>query len=399
VATPYESEFIEFKRGMPSAGDLAKEIVAFANGAGGEIYLGVEKDGTVVGITVTPEMLDRIQNICNTIEPPIVPRLEPRTITGQEVLVITVVEGDRKPYLVGGRCYVRAGSTTRPATRDEIFRLGYQYRLLRYDEQPTTGAAYDDLDPTQVDRYVQRRAEVRGTASPVPSNRQQLLRNLNALTEVGEDLIPTRGGLLVFGRDPQKLLPHSEIRLARFKGVEMGDFIDRADLRGTLPGMIDEAEKFVQRNIRLIGFREGFQRVDRLEYPLAAVREAITNAVAHRDYAIEDSTIRVAIFDDRIEVYSPGGLPPGVTVDNIEGNHVLRNRIIANLLYDMGYIEKWGSGVIAMKQAMQAWGLPAPKFEDFGTVRVTLYGPGKEAVEELVRPDARKLKEAGFLRW
>jgi ATP-dependent DNA helicase RecG len=399
MATPYESEFIEFKRGMPSAGDLAKEIVAFANGAGGEIYLGVKKDGTVVGITVTPELLDRIQSICNTIEPPIMPRLETRAIKGQEVLVIAVVEGDRKPYLVGGRCYVRAGSTTRPATRDEIFRLGYQYRLLRYDEQPTPGTTYDDIDPTQVGRYLQRRAEIRGLAGPVTSDRRQLLRNLDVLTEVGGDLIPTRGGLLVFGRDPQRLLPHSEIRLARFKGVEMGDFIDRADLRGTLPEMIDEAEKFVQRNIRLIGFREGFQRVDRLEYPLAAVREAITNAVAHRDYAIEDSTIRVAIFDDRIEVYSPGGLPPGVTVDNIEGNHVLRNRIIANLLYEMGYIEKWGSGVIAMKQAMRTWGLPAPKFEDFGTVRVTLYGPGKEAVEELVRPHARKLKEAGFSRW
>jgi ATP-dependent DNA helicase RecG len=399
MATPYESEFIEFKRGMPSAGNLAKEIVAFANGAGGEIYLGVEKDGKAVGITVKPELLDRIQNICNTIEPPIMPRLEIRDIEGQEVLVIIVVEGDRKPYLVGGRCYVRAGSTTRPATRDEIFRLGYQYRLLRYDEQPTPGATYDDMDPTQVNRYLQRRAEVRGTAGLVPSDHRQLLRNLNALTEVGGDLIPTRGGLLVFGRDPQKLLPHSEIRLARFRGLEMGDFIDRADLRGTLPEMIDEAEKFVQRNIRLIGLREGFQRVDRLEYPLAAVREAITNAVAHRDYAIEGSTIRVAIFDDRIEVYSPGGLPPGVTVDNIEGNHVLRNRIIANLLYDMGYIEKWGSGVIAMKRAMRAWGLPDPSFEDFGTVRVTLYGPGKEAAEKLVRPHGRELKEAGFPRW
>ena len=107
MATPYESEFIEFKRGMPSAGDLAKEIVAFTNGAGGEIYLGVEKDGTVVGITVTPELLDRIQNICNTIEPPIVPRLEPRTIKGQEVLVIAVVEGDRKPYLEIGRASCR----------------------------------------------------------------------------------------------------------------------------------------------------------------------------------------------------------------------------------------------------------------------------------------------------
>jgi ATP-dependent DNA helicase RecG len=399
MVTPYESEFIEFKRGMPSAGALAKEIVAFANGAGGEIYLGVEKDGTVVGITVTPELLDRIQSICNTIEPPITPRLETRTMKGQEVLVIAVAEGDRKPYLVDGRCYVRAGSTTRPATRDEIFRLGYQYRLLRYDEQPAPGATYDDIDPTQVDRYLQRRVEVRGMAGPVPSDRRQLLRNLDALTKVGEELIPTRGGLLVFGREPQKFLPHSEIRLARFKGVEMGNFVDRADLRGTLPEMIDEAEKFVRRNIRLIGVREGFQRVDRLEYPLVAVREAITNAVAHRDYAIEDSTIRVAIFDDRIEVYSPGGLPPGVTVDNIEGNHVLRNRVIANLLYDMGYIEKWGSGVIAMKRAMRAWGLPDPKFEDFGTVRVTLYGPGKEAVEELVRLDARKLKEAGFPRW
>jgi len=169
--------------------------------------------------------------------------------------------------------------------------------------------------------------------------------NLGALAEEGDELVPTKGGLLFFGRDPQRFIPHSEVRIARFKGTTMGHFIDSADLRGTLPEMIDEAERFIRRNTRVAAKVVGFKRREVTEYPYEAVREAICNAVCHRDYFMDGSTVRIMIFDDRIEVNSPGPLPPGVTVENIDRKHVLRNKLIANYLYDIYYIEKWGTGI------------------------------------------------------
>lgn len=173
----------------------------------------------------------------------------------------------------------------------------------------------------------------------------------------------------------------------------------------TIPQMIDEAEKFVTRNtrhgVRVVGFRH----VNVHEYPVEAIREAITNALCHREWGLVGSQVRVAIFDDRIFVDSPGRLPPGVTLENIERVHVLRNPIIAQLLYDIEYIENWGSGIPRMKRAMREYNLPLPVFEEPGPdFTVTCYGPGEQFMRELeARPEwmtglnARQIKTVEYL--
>jgi ATP-dependent DNA helicase RecG len=209
------------------------------------------------------------------------------------------------------------------------------------------------------------------------------------LTTVGNMLVPTVAGVLLFGKDPQQFLPHATLRIARFLGTDMSTFLDQADIRGTIPQMIDEAEKFAARNTRH-GIRiVGFKHVNVHEYPIEAIREAITNALCHRDWGYAGMQVRVAIFDDRIFVDSPGRLPPGVTLENIEHVHVLRNPIIAQLLYDINYIENWGSGILRMKKAMHEHHLASPIFHEPGpSFTVTFHGPEERFMRDLeTRPE------------
>jgi ATP-dependent DNA helicase RecG len=320
-------------------------VAAFANTEGGHLLFGVRDSGEIIGVTVGRTTRERVVNmIRDNTDPVLYPSVEYVEVQGTTVIVATVEESDNKPHLAFGRAYRRVGAVDVQMTRDEYERLLLQRRQVEFDCQLVEAATYADLDEAKLEWYIRQRAERRGVRAPATSPQETLI-NLGALVGEGGELVPTKGGLLFFGGDPQRFIPHSEVRIARFKGTTMGHFIDSADLRGTLPAMIDEAEHFIRRNTRVAAKVVGFKRREISEYPYEAVREAICNAVCHRDYFMDGSTVRIMIFDDRIEVNSPGPLPPGVTVENIDRKHVLRNKLIANYLYDIYYIEKWGTGI------------------------------------------------------
>ena len=245
----------------------------------------------------------------------------------------------------------------------------------------------------RVNWYLERRAEKKGVEPPKVTF-DQILINVGAAVKRNKKIDPTNAGILFFGVEPQRFLPHSEVKLARFKGTTMTEFIDRVELHAPLPELIDEAEKFVRRNTRMATKIVEFEQVNIAEYPYEAIREAITNAVAHRDYFFTGASIRVMIFDDRIEVESPGGLPEGVTLMNLEGSHVLRNERIANLLYDIGYIEKWGTGIKRMKDSMSTHGLKEPRFEERERFfKVTFHGPSDEILNLVKSKDIVNLRD------
>ena len=177
----------------------------------------------------------------------------------------------------------------------------------------------------------------------------------------------------------------------------MTEFIDRATLEGSLPELIDDTELFVRKNTRAAAKVIDFERINIPEYPYAAIREAVANAVAHRDYSFSSAVVRVMIFDDRVEVESPGRLPKGVDIKHLEGRHVPRNETIAQLLYDIGYIEKFGTGIRRMREEMRAHGLQEPLFREDGEFfKVTFYGPG-EKILDLAKPQRGvDLKEMGL---
>lgn len=268
--------------------------------------------------------------------------------------------------------------------------------LSTFDQQLLTAASLSDLSEARVQWFLEQRETKRGVRMPA-LRFPEVMTTLGAAREHEGKLAPTFGGMLFFGREPQAWLPQSQIRVARFQGTTTTSFIDRADLQGTVPEMIEAAEQFIRRNTRTAAKVVGLRRREVAEYPIEALREALCNAVCHRDYQLAGAEIRVMIFSDRIEINSPGGLPQGVNLANLERAHVLRNPVLANFLYESFYIEKWGTGIARMKSLMSAHGLSEPKFEDLGDFfAVTFYGPGERILELIPHEGVTDLKAMGL---
>ena len=223
-----------------------------------------------------------------------------------------------------------------------------------------------------------------GLPGTVGEGWQRVLLERGCLAQRGGELVPTYAGILLFGRQPQRFLRNAAITLIRYPGAAMGDDFVRDDALGPLPAQIRRAEAFVAANMRR-GLRiSGLLHAEVTEYPLAVVREAIVNAVAHRDYAIRGDDVRVLMFSDRMEIYSPGRLPGHVTLDNLLTERFSRNEAIVQGLSDLGFVERLGYGIDRIFAAMGEAGLPAPVFEEtVAGFRVTLIGRG----DDLVSPE------------
>ena len=399
-----ESQNVELKRAASSAKDLAREIVAFANTCGGVIVIGVDDNGEVMGVRDSRKAEQVITNALNhNCRPSISASIRQVDVSGKNLVVIEVPEGMKKPYEANHVVYLRTGSSTRPASREEKQDMYAAGVKEGYDLLLVKDATLDDFSKEEVIQYMKRRNARLNT--PIEPYSEALLKKLSAVVQINEALRPTVSGILLFGREPQSFSETrlGYIRLARFKGKEVGTFIDQLDVYGTLTSQIDEAMRFVERNIRFGWTTEKLPREKRYEYPLPVIKEAITNACAHRDY-YQNATILVSIFDDRIAVQSPGSLPQGVTVENLERECKRRNNNICQRLFEMGYIEAWGMGIDMMNREMQAVGLPRPVYEDTGaSFIVTLIGPGEKwmAERETRLPDGlneRQKKAVEYIR-
>jgi len=234
---------------------------------------------------------------------------------------------------------------------------------------------------------------------------EQALLELGCGKLVNGEFVINNSGLLFFAKEPQRMLPGVFIRCSRLKGT---NFIDKQKIAGNLRGMVDKAMAFVKRNTRVAAKFDGFKRIDIEEYPYTAIREAIVNAVCHRDYCIENNVF-VNIFDDKVEVISPGPIPNNLTVEEIRGKSIPRNRVILELFERLGsdYVERTGTGFNRMDKLMLEHGLKKPQYEaNQAFVEITFYGPG-EKIFDLVRPsnetDLRELglneRQARALEW
>jgi ATP-dependent DNA helicase RecG len=245
-----------------------------------------------------------------------------------------------------------------------------------FESQPVRDAGWGDLDQQKISRYLQSVPALQALPA------QEALLKRGCLVEHDGRLLPTFGGLLLFAADVERSV-HSEVLVVRYAGREMSDEFVREDIRDTLPEQVRRVESAVLANLRTGARIDSLQREERLEYPLKAVREAIVNAVAHRDYSLRGDDIRVSIFTDRIEFYSPGRLPGHVTVQNIVDERFSRNQVLVQILSDMGFIERLGYGIDRMIKLMADEGLPLPQFRETANgFVVTLYGPGEEFVSQ-----------------
>jgi predicted HTH transcriptional regulator len=367
-----EGKTLEFKRDLSSPLGVLRTIVAFANTAGGVLLLGVEdRTAHVRGVSDALALEERIANlISDSIAPRIVPDIEILPWRRTQVLAIQVYPSYARPhYLVKGGLekgtYVRVGSTNRRADTELIEELRRVARGESFDEQPLP-----ELDSEAVDFLA--------ASESCASIRELEHRDLETLRRVTTNQgrkVPTVGGILLFGRERHRLFPDAWIQAGRFGGTDRTSILDQSEIRSYPVSAIEEAVAFIEKHA-FIGVEIGrIRRKDRWNLPPTAIREAVINAVAHADYGQRGAPIRIAIFDDRLEIENPGLLPFGLTVEDLpHGVSKLRNRVIGRVFHALGLVEQWGSGIQRMISACRDAGLAPPEFEELATrFRVTIH--------------------------
>jgi ATP-dependent DNA helicase RecG len=361
----HEGKTLEFKRDLSSPANVLKTIVAFANSAGGVLVIGIEdRTRNVKGVAAPLDVQERLANILTSgIAPPLLPAIEVWPWRDKEVVVVEVYPSSCPPHhlIAEGMergTYVRVGASNR--TADETLReeLRRTARNEAYDELPVPTLSSDAIDFRAASELF----------VPIRKLKRQDMESLHLLTRHQRRLVPTNGGILLLGVRRAALFPDAWVQVGRFSGTTRTRILDTGEIHDYPAAAIPKAVDFVQKHA-LRSFRiEGVRREEHWTIPLPAVREAITNAVTHSDYSQRGAPIRVQIFDDRVEVESPGLLPFGLTVDDIQaGVSKLRNRVIGRVFKELGLIEQWGSGIGRMIDACRDQGLPRPEFTEIGT--------------------------------
>ncbi len=368
-----ENSGVEFKRDerrrRTFAEDFAKEVVALSNLKGGKILIGVEDNREITGVS-SEKNEEWAMNICRTlVKPGVIPYYEEIEIDGKRVAVVHIDMGFSKPYYVqkGERriYHIRVGTTSREATREELSRLFQSSGAYHYDIAPVATSSYEDIDKGEIHNYLKKYRQI-DSEEFSDIELKNLLINADILKRTDYGEVPTVAGLLLFGKEPQRFLPQSGISFAYFIGKEVSsELLDRRTNSGTLPMLIEETVKTIQRNLKHPSTIKGLKRREKI-IPKEVLREVVTNAVAHRDYSITGAEIRVYMFDDRIEVRSPGALPNTMTIEKMKvGSYpVHRNPLIAQYLRDLRFIDKLGRGIPMVLKKMKEAGFPSPELKE-----------------------------------
>jgi ATP-dependent DNA helicase RecG len=368
-----EDSFCEFKSAATSNRDLAKELCAFLNAGGGRVLIGVEDDKTLSGLGTWSE--ERVMDVArSSLDPAPVPQWQVVELSGVRVAVVSVDQGTEKPYAVGGgegkQYYMRVGSTSRPATREELIRLTQASGAVQADLRPVPGSTIGDLDEAALEwRFGNRRTV--GWSGLDEAARARVLTSAEIL-HTNESL--TVGGLVCFGAAPLSRLPHAEVVCAAYGGsVVARELVDRGRAGGRVEQQVDVAADFVRRNMRVGSTVEGVHRVEEPRPSDLVIREVIANAVAHRDYSI-GAPVQLRVFTDRLEVLSPGALPNGMTPEAMRlGASVRRNPFIVQYLAERGVVDALGRGILLATEESLERGLPQPGIDvGEGFVQVTV---------------------------
>jgi len=263
-----------------------------------------------------------------------------------------------------GRVLIRSGDHNRPLGGQEILRLASAKSTGDYESEAVHGATRDTFNREMIEEYLAKRAE--RTKRPYNGKVEDLLLEIGAITEDGQ---PTVIGILLFTEYPQQWLPQSSVVFAKFVGTTprgesgLAGYTRREELTGPLPRLIESAWNLIWSEMAVSAVVKGLEREERTEYPQFAVREAIVNAICHRDYRLRGRRIELRMYSDRLEVISPGGLPGFITVENIKDEHFSRNPRIVNGLFQWGYIEELGLGIDRMIEVMEQAGHQPPNFD------------------------------------
>ncbi|MHA1593523.1 MAG: RNA-binding domain-containing protein [Candidatus Baldrarchaeia archaeon] len=345
---------VEFKRRFSKEG-FAETVCAMLNTEGGVVLIGVDDSGRVIGVE-DPGIVEKVTAALQAIQPPPEVGIEKFRLDDRVICVVRVPKSD-KLHSYRGRVFVRLGASNRPLSVMEIVERAAESLFVYFDHLPSS-APLDAINEEYVEEYLRRREEVRGVA-----RRGDLMENMVRLRIVvrkGSGYVPTNGGLLFFSDAADEYFPNSRVRLVWFKDEEMREYSDSREFGGPLWKVVDEIYEYFVRNLKRVGGEVvGWRRVEVFEYPLRALREAVINALIHRNY-FDPGQVQIFIFPSRIVIRNPGGFPPGVTVD--EPLHKPRNPLLAQYMYDIGYIEKYGIGIKLIREECERHPLVSVEF-------------------------------------
>ena len=369
LASAGESETLEFKATTGMRRSAAMTVCAMLNQRGGRVLFGVTPQGVVVGQQVSERTIEELSAEVNRIDPPAFPEVERvRISTECEVIVVHVRRGSSLPYQYRGTSYRRVGNTTRATSAEEYNKMLFErmHSERRWENQPASGWTVDDLDDAEIRNTVAEAVRIGRLNEPGSRDPEELLRGLGLLR--GDVLF--RAAAVLFG-STERLeceMPQCLLRVARFRGIDRSEFLDNRQFNGNAFTLLASAERFLRDTLPIAGrFESGrIERIDEPLYPPLAIREALANALCHRDYSMGGGSVGLAVYDDRLEVTSTGSLHFGLTPDVLFLPHesLPWNPLVARTFYRRGIIEEWGRGTIKMTDLATDAGLLCPEIED-----------------------------------
>ncbi|GHT38783.1 ArsR family transcriptional regulator [Bacteroidia bacterium] len=366
-----EGHIVDFKRSVPSkVRDITEEICSFANADGGYVLIGVDDSNRIVGTSINNKTRSAIQGSISEISPALQVEMYPIIVDEKEIWVIEVPSGNRKPYIFSGVIYAREGANCQKLTTVEEIRDFFQQSDRIYFDTIAC-PKIDFLKSIDEDNLKKFRTESKLSAD---ISDVQVFENLQIYDENG---IIKRGGVLFFAKHPEETFPQVVIRCVLFKGTDKVYIIDDKTYGGALPQQYKQASEWLQSKLQVSYEIDGLgPRKDVWEIPLSVFKEAIINALAHRDYYEQGAVITIEMFDDRVEISNPGGLL-SVVAKNFGRKSMTRNPIIFNLFTRMHLVERIASGIPRMRKDMQEAGLQEPVFQTEGMFTVIFYRPTK----------------------
>ena len=389
LATSGESETLEFKETTGTRREAAMTVCAFLNQGGGQVLFGVTRAGVVAGQQVSDRTVEELSAELRLIGPPAFPTVERVPVDGgREVIVVSTGQGASRPYTYRGSAYRRVGNTTLAMSADEYNRMLFErmHSEQRWENQPGAGWTVDDLDVAEIRRTVSEAVRRGRLEEPVSGEPSDMLRGLGLL----RDGVLLRAAAVLFG-STERLefeIPQCLLRVARFRGLDRMEFLDNRQFNGNAFTLLTNAERFLRDTLPIAGRfeQDRFERIDEPLYPPLATREALANALCHRDYSIGGGSVGIAVYDDRLEVTSSGSLHFGLTPEKLFAPHESRpwNPLIARTFYRSGIIEEWGSGTLKMADLASSSGLPVPEIEDDGGAVTVRFRHGRSRLQEVL---------------
>ncbi len=360
----FESVSLEFKEKTPKYQQIIKTILGFCNNLGGKVVIGVNDDGQIIGLSeaeVNESMFSLQQAIYQSCTPPILPAVYAQRIQDRLLLVVEVSMGMNKPYFftkegMAVGTYIRVGAHTQKASPELISELQWQAKNHSLDELPVYQAKINALNNEAIAHFFEKRAP-----NITPTQQKDILLHYKLLVEEHTQLYPSVAGILLFGNDPQHFLSESFIICTHFKGIMGRNVLATRDCTGTLFQQLNDAIAFIESRLNKKFIIKKTRREEMLEIPEVALRETVINALIHRNYQIH-GPCKIAIYDDRIEIFSPGAFPGPLQTDQLElGITYIRNRVIARIFREAGLVEKLGSGFLTLFSSYRDYGLPSPQ--------------------------------------